>query len=64
MVNFFGVLESLLADFLLKQAKRRVSDAQAVKETLATCNRFAEEHGSFAEDHSRAEAQSNGSLSI
>jgi hypothetical protein len=52
MVNFFGVAESLLADFLLKQAKRRVSDARAVKETLATWNRFAEEHGSFADDHS------------
>lgn len=50
--NLSGVIESLLADFLDQQAKRRASEARAVKQTLATWNRFAEEHGSFADDHS------------
>ena len=50
--NLSGVVESLLADFLDQQAKRRASEAQAVKQTLATWNRFAEQHGSFADDHS------------
>ena len=50
--NLSGVVESLLADFLDQQAKRRASEAQAVKQALATWNRFAERHGSFADDHS------------
>ena len=50
--NLSGVVESLLAGFLVEQAKRRASDAQAVKQTLATWKCFAEDHGSFADDHS------------
>ena len=50
--NLSGVVESLLADFLAEQAQRHASEAQAVKQTLATWKRFAEEHGSFADEHS------------
>lgn len=50
--NLSGVIESLLADFLAAEKRRRASEAQTVRATVATWNRFAEEHGSFADEHS------------
>jgi antitoxin CcdA len=50
--NLSGVIEALLADFLTEQSRRRSREAQAVKETMATWNRFGEQHGFFADDHS------------
>ena len=50
--NLSSVVESLLADFLADQARRRSREAESVKRTIATWNRFAEQHGSFADEHS------------
>lgn len=50
--NLSGVVESLLSDFLLEERRRRLAEAKAVKETIATWNRFGEQHGSFADEHS------------
>lgn len=50
--NLSGVVESLLADFVYEEKKRRSDEIQAVKEAVATWNAFAEEHGSFADDYS------------
>jgi antitoxin CcdA len=50
--NLSGVVDSLLADFLAREKQQRAAQAQAVKEMVATWNSFAEEHGSFADDHS------------
>lgn len=50
--NLSGVIESLLADFLAAEKQRRAADAQMVRATVATWNRFNEKHGSFADEHS------------
>jgi antitoxin CcdA len=50
--NLSSVVESLLADFLVEQAQRRSREAESVKRTIATWNRFAERHGSYADEHS------------
>jgi len=50
--NLSSVVESLLADFLAEQAQRRSRETELVKRTIATWNRFAEQHGSFADEHS------------
>lgn len=50
--NLSGVVESLLSDFLSRERQRRTAEAVAVKEAIATWNRFAEKHGSFADEHS------------
>jgi len=50
--NLSGVIESLLADFLAAEKQRRAGEAQIVRATVATWNRFAEKHGSFADEHS------------
>ena len=50
--NLSGRIESLLADFLVAEKQRRAADAQLVRATLATWNRFADEHRSFADEHS------------
>jgi post-segregation antitoxin (ccd killing protein) len=50
--NLSGVIESLLAEFLAAEKQRRAAEAQMVRATVATWNRFAEEHGSLADEHS------------
>ena len=50
--NLSAVIESLLADFLAAEKQRRAGEAQMVRATVATWNRFAEKHGSFADEHS------------
>jgi post-segregation antitoxin (ccd killing protein) len=50
--NLSEVIESLLADFLTMEKQRRAAEAQAVQATIETWNRFAEKHGSFADQHS------------
>ena len=49
--NVSGVVESLLADFLVKEKQRRTAEAQAIRETVETWNRFAKDVGSFADEH-------------
>ena len=50
--NLSEAVETLLTEFVSKERARRVSHTHAVKETITTWNTFAEEHGSFAEEHS------------
>ncbi|HKT73114.1 MAG TPA: type II toxin-antitoxin system CcdA family antitoxin [Steroidobacteraceae bacterium] len=50
--NLSGLVESLLADFLSQERQRRAAEAQALRETIATWNRYAEKHGSFADEYS------------
>jgi len=50
--NLSGVVESLLAEYLVKERQRRAAQAKVVESTVALWNQFAEDHGSFADDHS------------
>ena len=50
--NLAGVVESPFADFRGAEKRRGAAEAQTVRATLATWNRFAEESGSFADEHS------------
>lgn len=50
--NLSGVIELLLADYLEAEKKRRAADLAVIDATVATWNRFADEHGSFADEHS------------
>jgi antitoxin CcdA len=50
--NLSAVVETLLADYLAQEQQRRAAEADVVRETVATWNRFAEEQGSFADEHS------------
>ena len=50
--NLSAVVESLLADYIIQERQRRAAEADVVRETVATWNRFAEKVGSFADDHS------------
>jgi antitoxin CcdA len=50
--NLSGVVESLLADYVLREQQKRAAAADVVRETVATWNRFADNVGSFADEHS------------
>jgi antitoxin CcdA len=50
--NLSAVVETLLADYLAQEQQRRAAEADVVRETVATWNRFAEQQGSFADEHS------------
>lgn len=50
--NLSAVIETLLAGFVAEEKRRRVAESQVVRATVATWNRFAEDHGSFADEHS------------
>lgn len=50
--NLSAVVESLLDDYVTREKQRRAAEADRVRETVATWNRFAEEVGSFADEHS------------
>jgi antitoxin CcdA len=50
--NLSGVVESLLAEYLAKERQRRAAQAKIVESTVALWNKFADENGSFADDHS------------
>ncbi len=52
MGNLPGIVESLLADLLAQTQQRRAADAQLGKDTAAKWNRFNEQAGSFADQHS------------
>lgn len=50
--NLSEVVESLLAEFLAKEQAQNEAREEALKNTIATWNAFAEKHGSFADEHS------------
>lgn len=50
--NLSGVVEQLLADYVIKQNSVRREKAQNADKTAQAWNAFNEKHGSFADDHS------------
>ena len=50
--NLSSVVESLLAEYLARERQRRAAQARIIESTVALWNQFAEETGSFADDHS------------
>jgi antitoxin CcdA len=50
--NLSAVVESLLAEYLVRERQRRAAQANVVVSTVALWNQFAEDNGSFADDHS------------
>lgn len=50
--NLSSVVESLLAEYLVRERQRRSAQAKVVESTVALWNQFADDHGSFADDHS------------
>jgi len=50
--NLSALVESLLADFVDRERQRRAAEVQLARATVAVWNRFEEEIGSFADEHS------------
>jgi antitoxin CcdA len=50
--NLSSVVESLLAEYLAKERQRRAARVKIVESTVELWNQFADETGSFADDHS------------
>ena len=50
--NLSAVVESLLEDFVDRERQRRATEVQLGRATAAVWNRFEEEIGSFADEHS------------
>ncbi len=50
--NLSGVVESLLADYVARDQRERLAKSKAVDATVESWNKFAEEHGSFADEYS------------
>jgi antitoxin CcdA len=50
--NLSAVVESLLGEYVAQEKQRRAAEADLVRETVAIWNRFAEEGGSFSDEHS------------
>jgi antitoxin CcdA len=50
--NLSAVIESLLAEYLAEEKQRLAAEADQVRATIEMWHRFADEHGSFADDHS------------
>ena len=50
--NLSSVVESLLADYLMRERQRRAAQSKIVESTVALWNKFADDQGSFADDHS------------
>ena len=50
--NLSGVVESLLSDYVAREQDARLAKSKAVESTVATWNEFADENGSYADEHS------------
>ena len=50
--NLSGVVESLLADFLEHERRKRIAKTRTIEATIATWNEFNAKAGSFADEHS------------
>lgn len=50
--NLSGVVEQLLADYVVKQNSVRHEKAQNADKVAHAWNAFNDKHGSFADDHS------------
>ena len=52
MRHLSSVVESLLAEYLARKRQERAAQVKVVESTVAMWNQFADENGSFADDHS------------
>jgi antitoxin CcdA len=50
--NLSGVVESLLAGFVVQQARDRLAKSQALDATVAAWNKFNDTNGSIADEYS------------
>jgi len=50
--NLSGVVELLLAEYLVRERARMAAKAKIVESTVSLWNQFADDAGSFADDHS------------
>jgi post-segregation antitoxin (ccd killing protein) len=50
--NLSEVVERLLAEFLAEKQAEQDARSEALRATVVTWNRFGEERGSFADEHS------------
>ncbi|MDT0499272.1 type II toxin-antitoxin system CcdA family antitoxin [Algiphilus sp. W345] len=50
--NLSAAVEALLADFVAQEEERHAAKASVLREAAAAWNRFTEQHGSFADEHS------------
>ena len=50
--NLSSVVESLLAQYLATKMQERATQVKIVAATVAMWNQFADENGSFADEHS------------
>lgn len=50
--NLSGLVESLLADFIGRERQRRAAEVSLAQAATDMWNRFDEEFGSFADEHS------------
>jgi antitoxin CcdA len=50
--NLSGVVETLLADFVVQQKRARLLKAQTVETTIAAWNQFNAKNGSIADEYS------------
>ena len=50
--NLSSIVESLLADFVTKEQKKRTDKAKTIKATIVSWNDFNAKHGSFADEYS------------
>lgn len=50
--NLSGVVESLLADFVEHERRKRVAKNKTLEATIATWNAFNDKFGSFADEYS------------
>ncbi len=50
--NLSNVVESLLAGYLAQELQRRAVDVEMATATAVTWKRFADTHGSFADEYS------------
>jgi antitoxin CcdA len=50
--NLSAVVESLLAEYVAREQSERLAKSSAIAATVAIWNDHAEEHGSYADDHS------------
>ena len=50
--NLSSVVEGLLAEYLARKRQERAAKVKVVESTVAVWNQFADDHGSFADEHS------------
>jgi antitoxin CcdA len=50
--NLFGVVESLLSDYVAREQGAQRAKSKAVEATVAIGNEFADQNGSYADEHS------------